>query len=171
MVVNNLRLDVKNKNIFTCMNLKMAGLVFTGLLLVALYFFNRSDVTITGQTNFTVTPIGNSGLLLNSVITFKNPNLLSSTINTISEQFFIEGREVARMNMDLQQGIPGMKESSFPVNVRFSKTDLQRIFGTDTLNATQKAQLQVLGEISFKNMMNSGKITVNQKDSISLPTY
>ncbi len=73
--------------------------------------------------------------------------------------------------MDLKKGIPGIKESSFPVNVRFSKTDLQRIFGTDTLNATQKAQLQVLGEISFKNMMNSGKITVNQKDSISLPTY
>lgn len=169
MVVNNLHYDVKNKNIFTPMNFRIAGLVITGLLLAGLWFFNSSDVSLVGQNNFKAAPVATTGLEIKSVITFNNPNLLSSTIQTINEQFFIEGREVARMNIDLQQGIPGRKETSFPVNVRFSKSDLLRIFGTDSL-IPAKAEVEVTGEIAFKNMLNGGKILVNQKDSLSLPT-
>ena len=142
------------------------GLAIVGALLVALFFLNRKDVTLVKQDTFSATPIGTSGYLLKSVLHLHNPNLLSSTIKVISEKYFIEGREVALMNMEVSQGIPGMKGTSFPVNIRFSKTDLQKIFPKDTLLTHVKAEVYITGEITFENMMSSGKISVNQKDSV-----
>ncbi len=148
------------------MNFRKAGLLIVGIIAIALFFLNRKDVTLVKQDTFSVTPIGGTGYLLKSVLHLNNPNLLSSTIKTISEKYFIEGREVARMNMEISQGIPGLKETSFPVNVRFSKTDLMRIFSDDTLLTSVRAEVNIVGEITFENMMSSGTISVNQKDSV-----
>lgn len=153
------------------MNFKRVGILIAVVLAIGIYFLNRAEITLTKQDAFSVTPIGETGYLLKSVLHLNNPNLLSSTIKTITEKYFIEGREVARMNMDISQGIPGLKETSFPVNVRFSKTDLQNIFPDDTVIQDIKAQVTVTGEITFQNVVGGGTITVNQKDSvlISLP--
>ena len=167
--VYKLRTDVKNKNIFTRMNIRKAGFVIIGVLLVALYFLNRKDIELVKQDSFTVTPIGNSGYQLSSTIHINNPNLLSSTIKTISEKFFIEGKEVALLNIELERGIPGLKETSFAVNVRFSKNDLQPIFLDDTLLTSVKATISVTGDINFQNLMTGGKTSFTQKDSITIP--
>jgi hypothetical protein len=171
MVVNNLQGDVKNKNTFTPMNFRKIGLLGFLIILVAIYFLNRSDLQVTTQNNFSSAPIGNAGYELNSVLVIKNPNLLSSTIKTITESYFIEGREVARMNIDLDRGIPGLKETSFPINVRFGKADLERVFGTDTIARTIKAEVAVTGEITYRNMMNGGKTLVNIKDSVTITGF
>ncbi len=156
------------------MNFRRAGLVIVIVIMVALFFLNRKDVTLVKQDNFSVTPIGETGYLMSSVLRLNNPNLLSSTIKIISQKYFIEGREVALMNVEVNQGIPGMKETSFPVNVRFSKEDLLDIFPKDSTlcwysaGSTIKAEVIITGEITFANMMSSGKISVNQKDSITI---
>ena len=148
------------------MNFKGAGIIIAVALAVGIYFLNRENITLNKQDTFSVSSIGGSGYLLKSVLHLNNPNLLSSTIKTISEKYFIEGREVALMNMEINQGIPGRKETSFPVNVRFSKADLQSIFPNDTLTSYIKAEVTVTGEITFQNVVGSGTITVNQKDSV-----
>ncbi len=153
------------------MKIKRVGLVMAVVLGVVLFFLNRSDVTLTKQDTFSVTPIGNTGYQLKSVLHLHNPNLLSSTIKTISEKFYIEGREVAILNTEISQGIPGLKETTFPVTVRFSKADLLRIFLNDSLLTNFKAEINIIGEITFENLMSSGKIPVNQKDSVIISVF
>ena len=148
------------------MKLKRVGILIAVVLAVIIYLFNRADVELTKQDTFSVASIGGTGFLLKSELHLNNPNLLSSTIKTITEKYFIAGREVARMNMEINQGIPGRKETSFPISVRFSKADIQAIFPDDTVLTDVKAEVTVTGEITFQNVVGGGTIKVNQKDSV-----
>lgn len=148
------------------MKFKRVGILIAVVLAVIIYLFNRADVELTKQDTFSVASIGGTGFLLKSELHLNNPNLLSSTIKTITEKYFIAGREVARMNMEINQGIPGRKETSFPISVRFSKADIQAIFPDDTLLTDVKAEVTVTGEITFQNVVGGGTIKVNQKDSV-----
>ena len=148
------------------MTLKRVGILIAVVLAVIIYLFNRADVELTKQDTFSVASIGGTGFLLKSELHLNNPNLLSSTIKTITEKYFIAGREVARMNMEINQGIPGRKETSFPISVRFSKADIQAIFPDDTVLTDVKAEVTVTGEITFQNVVGGGTIKVNQKDSV-----
>ncbi len=148
------------------MKFKRVGILIAVVLAVIIYLFNRADVELTKQDTFSVASIGGTGFLLKSELHLNNPNLLSSTIKTITEKYFIAGREVARMNMEINQGIPGRKETSFPISVRFSKADIQAIFPDDTVLTDVKAEVTVTGEITFQNVVGGGTIKVNQKDSV-----
>ena len=148
------------------MKFKRIGILIAVVLAVIIYLFNRADIELTKQDTFSVAPIGGTGYLLKSELHLNNPNLLSSTIKTITEKYFIAGREVARMNMEINQGIPGRKETSFPVSIRFSKADIQAIFPDDTILTNVKAEVTVTGEITFQNVVGGGTISVNQKDSV-----
>ncbi|HLP53090.1 MAG TPA: LEA type 2 family protein [Chitinophagales bacterium] len=150
------------------MDIKKAGLVIVGVLLVGLFLFNRSDVSLTKQDAFTITPIGANGYELHSTLHFYNPNLLSSTIKEISENFYINGRSIAIMKMEIAQGIPGRKETSFPVTVRFNRNDLKQLF-PDSAVGLVKGEVSVTGEITFSNMFGGGKISVEQNDSLTIP--
>jgi LEA14-like dessication related protein len=151
------------------MNLKRWGLIIVLVLMGLLFLFNRKDLVLTSQNNFAAVPIGQTGYELNSVIHVNNPNLLSSTVKTISEKFYLNGKSIAILNLEINQGIPGMKETSFPITVRFNKDDLYQIFPADTGVMNISAQITVTGEISFENMMSSGKIQIDQKDSLTIP--
>jgi len=148
------------------MNLRKVGLIAVGLIVVALFLLNRKPVELVKQDAFTATPIANTGYILQSAIHLYNPNLLSATIKTISEKYFIEGREVSIMSMEVNQGIPGMKETTFPTNVRFGVAELDDIFINDCISKSKKVELNVIGEITYESMMSSGKVSVNQKDSV-----
>lgn len=148
------------------MKFKRVGILIAIVLAIIIYLFNRADIELTKQDTFSVAPIGETGYLLKSELHLNNPNLLSSTIITITEKYFIAGREVARMSMEINQGIPGRKETSFPISVRFNKADVQAIFPNDTILTNVKCEVTVTGEITFQNVVGGGTITVNQKDSV-----
>jgi LEA14-like dessication related protein len=150
---------VKN-NSFAAMKIRSAGLVITLVLLLVLIFLNREEVQMMKQTDFTWNRISASGYQLSSVIHLNNPNLLSSTIKTINEKLFINGQEVGELDNELNQGIPGRKETSFPVAIRFAKDEVA------DLNTTGKIEIRMKGEIVFDNLFGGGKTLINQKDSV-----
>lgn len=150
------------------MNIKRAGLLILIVLFAALFLLNRSDVSLVKQDSFSVTPIGANGYELHSTLHFYNPNLLSSTIKTINESYYINGKSVSIMNQELNQGIPGRKETEFPVAVRYSRADMKQ-FLPDSSVGLIKVEVTVTGEITFANMFGGGKILVEQTDSIVIP--
>ena len=89
----------------------------------------------------------------------------SNEIKTIDEKFFISGKQVGVLSYEISLGIPGLKETKFPVSVRFGKEDLPDVFSSGTL-ANSKTEITVTGEIDFHNLTGEGKITVNEKDSV-----
>lgn len=143
------------------MNFRKGGLIIAGILLVATIFLNRSDVQLSSQADFSVTKITASGYELKSVVKLHNPNLLSSTIHSINEKFYLNDIFVGEFNNELEQGIPGRKDTDFPLNIRFSQTDVHELFAGDTL-LQKKCRVTVKGEIVFSNLTGGGKITVNQ---------
>ncbi len=150
------------------MNLKrFAGPAVILVLLGGLYLFNRSDVELSKQDSYNIISLGKDGLELTSDLHLNNPNLLSATIKTIDERYTINGRPVAIFSMEVAQGIPGRKETTLPVSVRFSRADVQQ-FLPDSAVGTTKALLTVTGKIEFSNMFGGGTITVNQQDSIDI---
>jgi len=157
----------KNKNIFTGMNFRRAGLAIVVIIAVALFFLNRKDVTLVKQDSFELLPISVTGDVYKSVIHLHNPNLLSSTIKTIEERYSINGVELARFNMELNQGILGLKETTFPINVRFAKDDYYNAAHADS---SMPSQINVLieGEISFSNLTGGGTIKIYQTETIAV---
>jgi|ERR1043165_184311 LEA14-like dessication related protein len=149
------------------MNIRRFTIVFILALIGILYFLNRKDISLVKQDSFEVVSIGNEGYMLKSVIHLHNPNLLSSTVKTISENFYVNGNKLAIMNMEIEQGIPGMKETEFPVNIRFGKADIESLL-SDTSTHTIKAGVNVKGEIAFQNLFAGGTITVDQQDSVTI---
>ncbi len=149
------------------MNIRRFTIVFMLVLLGILFLLNRKDVTLTKQDGFEVSSIGNEGYLLKSVIHLHNPNLLSSTVKTVSESFYLNGNKIAILNMELNQGIAGMKDAEFPITVRFGRADIETLL-TDTLLHTIKTGINVKGEIQFQNLFNSGSIAVEQQDFVTI---
>ncbi len=158
-------MDVKNKNSFTFMNLRKAGLVITIVLVAALFLLNRKDVTFARQDNFEVQSISATGAEFKSVIHLHNPNLLSSTIKSIDEKFSINGIQIAQLNIELSQGIPGLKETAFPVSVRFIKEDYYKAIRADSI-MPENAEVLMEGEINFENLTGAGKIKIHQTETI-----
>jgi LEA14-like dessication related protein len=150
---------VKN-NSFVGMKIKRVGLVITLVLLLLLIFLNREELRLMKQTDFTWQKISNSGYQVSSVMHLYNPNLLSSTIKKINERLFINGQQVGELDNQIEQGIPGRKETSFPVAIRFSKEDIAG------LNTREKIEIMTRGEIVFENLFGGGTILINRKDSV-----
>jgi len=148
------------------MNFRKSGLVIAGLLLVALLLLNRKDVQLLSQTEFVATKITASGYELKSVLHLKNPNLLSSTINSINEKLYINDLYVGEFSNEIQEGIPGLKETAFPLNIRFTTDDIKSIFSNDSTLLNIPFRITVKGEITFSNLSGGGKISVNQTDSV-----
>ncbi len=147
------------------MNHKRIGLFISLVLAVAVILLNRKDVVLSSQSEFKLVKISTTGYELQSVIHFQNPNLLSATIKSIDEDFYINSVKAGVLSIEINQGIPGRKETSFPVSVRFTTDDWERIFSDSLVHA--KVEVNVKGEINFQNLTGSGKITVNEKQSFS----
>lgn len=142
------------------MNFRRAGLVITILVAVTLLVLNRKQVTLVRQTDFVLKKITTNGYELSWIITMHNPNLLSSTIQKINEKVIVDGTELSELHLELSQGIPGTKETSFPVSIRFENTDVT----FDTLSFP----ILLKGEISFSNLTGGGVIRVNESDTVHL---
>lgn len=147
------------------MKRKGIGLLIVLVLLVILYFLNRADIELTKQDGFAIHRISEDGYELKSVIHLNNPNLLSSTIKTIREEFRVNGVLVGILDMGLGQGIPGRKETTFPIGLRFTDGDLLRQLSADSTG--KGVEVQVSGEIHYGRFIGSGVIKVNQSGTIS----
>ena len=148
------------------MNRRTGGLIIVGVLLVALYFFNRKDVEVITMKPFHLHTISATGGELQSTIVLKNPNLLSSTIKTIHEKFYLNGVLLGIIENDLNQGIPGLKETEFPVSIRFMNVDYQK--GLDAITThNPDTIIKVTGQIEFQNLFKSGKAEVEQQNTIT----
>ena len=137
-----------------------------GVLLVALYFLNRKDIELNPQLPLQVHTISASGGELQAVIKLNNPNLLSSTIKTIHERFTLNGMVLGIIDNELNQGIPGLKETEFPTSIRFSSIDYQKALSLDSLHSDHPV-LTVDGEIEYQNLFKSGKIMVHQSAPVT----
>lgn len=149
------------------MNKRRIGLVIFVVLAAGVVLLNRKNVFLASDGNFKLLKISSAGYELQSVIRLHNPNWLSSTIKTVHEIFYINGKSVGEINLELNQGIPARKQTSFPVSIRFSNEDFRKIFLNDTVMST-KMEISSTGEILFQNLSGGGKISVNEKDSVSI---
>lgn len=155
---------MKNENTFALMNWKRAGWIVAIIIFAAVYFLNRNDIQFIRQDSFKLIPIAESGLELSSIIHLYNPNLLSSTIKRIHEQFLINGIVVGELDNEINQGIPGRKETEFPVSIRFSKEDYEKIMATIPIK--DSIIVTITGEIVYNSFTSSGDVKVNQAYSI-----
>ena len=154
---------------FATMNKRTGGLIVVGIILVVLYFFNRKDIELSPATAFHIHRISATGGELQEVIHLSNPNLLSSTIKTIHEKIYLNGILLGILDNELSQGIPGLKDTEFPVSIRFSNADYQRAVGTDSLGVHNVA-VTIEGEIQFQNLFKSGKIEIHQSAPVTNDT-
>ena len=148
------------------MNRRYIGLIVVGVIVVVLYFLNRKDVEVVSMQPFKMHSISASGGELQGVILLKNPNLLSSTIKSIHEKFYLNGILLGILENDISQGIPGLKESEFPISIRFSNTDYQKALSIDTTHHSDSV-IMVTGDIEFQNLFNSNKAEVKQSAVIT----
>ena len=148
------------------MNFRKAGMVIFGLLLVGLYIFNRKELELRPQQPVQIHTIGTNGGEIQAVITLNNPNLLSSTVKTIHEKFSCNGVLLGIMDNEINQGIPGLKETEFPVSVRFGLADYQKALALDSMHAG-KPTITLSGDIQFQNLFSSGKIEVHQTTTVT----
>lgn len=152
------------------MNFRKIGWVLFLALLLLLYLFNRKQPTLLTQHSFLLSPIGNAGYSLQSILVLHNPNLLSTTIKTISEKYYLDGKEIAILRLAFDRGIPGLKETVLPVNVRLGDGELNKIFRADTSGNARKTDITVTGEISYENLFGGGSFSFSKTDSILIST-
>jgi LEA14-like dessication related protein len=141
------------------MNFKRIGFFFAIILFLAVYLLNRKDVQFMKQDGFKIEPISATGMEFKSVLHLYNPNLLSSTIKKVHERFIINGVLVGELDNEINQGIPGRKETEFPVSIRFTKEQYDSVIGNTPLIP---ATIQVEGEVVYNNFTSSGEVKVNQ---------
>jgi LEA14-like dessication related protein len=150
------------------MKQKGLGILIAALIGLGLVLVNRNDLEVKGQDNFLIRKISSSGYELQSTIRLYNPNLLSSTIQTIEEDFRINGQTVSILKMQPEQGIPGRKETAFPVMVRMDVETFNKAFPSDSIAGTEPLQASVTGTITYKNFTGGGSIPVNSSATINL---
>lgn len=143
------------------MNKKLGGIVVTALLVIGVMLLNRREVLFQGQDNFVLKKISSTGYELQSVIKLKNNNLLSSTIQNLDEKFYLNDTLIFIMHMELQQGIPGMKETTFPIMVRFNMDSLSEF---DTFN------IRAEGNADYKNFTGGGNLQLKAAATVKLNT-
>ncbi|MES2620528.1 MAG: LEA type 2 family protein, partial [Bacteroidota bacterium] len=117
------------------------------------------------QTDLEWRKISLSAYELSSVIHLQNPNLLSSTIKTIDERFFINGKQIGELSNAIGQGIPGRKETTFPVKVRIPKDEIPSFY-LDSIRVPQPIEINIKGEIVFENLFGGGKVLIDQKNTV-----
>ena len=148
------------------MNIRKLGFVVIGVILIVLYFLNKKDVELNPQLTLQMHNLSTSGGELQAIIRLNNPNLLSSTIKSIHEKFYLNGVAIGIVDNELNQGIPGLKETAFPTSIRFRSSDYQQALTVDSAH-TGKAVITVDGEILFQNLFTSGKINVHQSAPVT----
>lgn len=146
------------------MNFRRAGLFIVIILLALLAIFNHSAVELVGQKNNSLHSISTNGLQLESSVVLHNPNILSSTIKKIHESFFLNNTVVGTFDQEINQGIPGRKDTELPLNIRFSKSDFPNLF-TDS---TKQVNLHIEGEIYYQNIISGGTVKVNETSGVAL---
>ena len=67
--------------------------------------------------------------------------------------------------MELEQGIPGRKVTSFPVSLRIPVADLMDVISD---SSQQSVLLEIEGEVEYRNFTSGGKIKVQVRDSVVL---
>lgn len=150
------------------MNQKGIGILIAVLLGLGLVLLNRSELVLTRQDNFLIRKISASGYEIQSTIRIYNPNLLSSTIETIEEEFRLNGQVVSILKMQPGLGIPGRKETSFPVMVRMDIETFNKVFPARPITDTTPVEITVKGEIVFKNFTGGGNLPVSSNATITL---
>lgn len=149
------------------MNLRHIGLAVAGIILVVLLLLNRKDIQPTKQTNWHLQRVTNETFDIKSDLSIYNPNLLSSTIKVVREKIFVNGIAVGNFYNELEQGISGRNETTFPISVRISKQDLNRALGIKGI-VTKKAPVSVRTEIKFSNFSGSGSVQITLNDTLSI---
>lgn len=143
------------------------GILIAILLGLGLVVLNRKDLELVTQDKFLVRKISASGYELQSYITINNPNLLSSTIEVIEEEYRINGHVVSIMKIQLDQGIPGLKETGFPITVRFDSETFKAAFPSDSLFANAKT-VDVTGKITYHNFTGGGTLEIKIQDELNI---
>ncbi len=143
---------------------RIYGILIVLALVAGLWFFNRSEITLTTQDNFELLPIGTNGWELKSVLHINNPNMLSVTVNTIREQFYINGTPVGQLDMGVNRGIPGHKETELPVSIRFTVEALAALIADTMVGPTP---IKVTGTISYNKLVGEGQLEVSQSGKLN----
>lgn len=141
------------------MSKKRLGLIGFIVIFAAAWYFNRKGPELRAQDEIQLKPIGSTGIELNSTIHLYNPNLLSVTIGRVHERFYIKGKLMGELDAQLSQGIPGLKETEFPVNIRFEKELLDKAMARDSGSNT--IQVAIDGEITYEHFVSSGILKVH----------
>ncbi|MCS6935331.1 MAG: LEA type 2 family protein, partial [Chitinophagales bacterium] len=144
---------------FCSMKFRYAGLLVAIAGFALLYTFNRSALEFVAQESFALNPVGNSGWECSSILKLHNPNLLSATLVSIEEAYRINGTEIAILNHEMNQTLPGQKTSRFPVSVRFARGDIP----FDSI-----ALLSVTGKVHYRSMFREGNLTIQIDTAIKL---
>lgn len=147
------------------MNSKYIGWLVFIVLLLLVVLLNRGSISLTGQDSFVLQPLSSTGYVLQSEIHLNNPNLLSGTVKSIHEEFRLNGVLLGVLDQEINQGIPGRKESGFPVSIRFAKEDYDRAIRRDSSTAAKPA-IKVEGNIVYSNLISGGEIRVNQVSEV-----
>jgi hypothetical protein len=144
---------------------KLIPLLIFIIPLILIIYLNRGDINLSAEKNLKLLAVDTSGYMIQSVIVLNNPNLLSATVKTIRERFSIDNVLVGVIDNELNQGIPGRKESEFPVNIRFPKNILEAVADTHT-TADGTGELTTEGEVIYSTMTGQG--TVKIKSSVTV---
>jgi LEA14-like dessication related protein len=142
---------------------RLIGILIAVLIGAVLILMNREELQLASQSPFLLKQINGTGYELQSQLKLYNPNLLSSTVQEIHETFKLNGTTAAILNMQVEQGIAGRKETSFPVMVRFDKATFEKVFPDSVLTGTE-VPVEITGEITYKNFTVSGVVNVSIKD-------
>lgn len=146
------------------MKKRLWGIGIVVVLAFVLFLFNRGEVQVVKQDNLQLQALGSSGYQLNSTLRLHNPNFLSSTLVTLHEEYKLNNVTVAILNQELNQGIPGLKESAFPLSIRFTTADLQAAVKDSIFPAS--LPLTIAGKLEYHNVMNSGTANIFFVDTV-----
>ena len=133
------------------MNMRIVGILIAAILFALIYLFNRQPVSLSGFEKWKNSAIGNNGIILSSNITFHNPNFLSATIQEINLNIAAGGVPVARFQHLPEQGIPGKKDSNFPITVRYETNDSTTV---------TESKITVTGFVTYRNFSRSDTILI-----------
>lgn len=148
------------------MKFKGTGILVAALVGLFVVVLNRKELRMVDRPTFTLVPIGSSGFELQSVIRLYNPNFLSSTVQVIHEDFRLNGHLIGVLKMQINQGIPGQKNTEFPLTIRFDKEAFYKVFPQDTLIENSPVEVYAQGDITYRNFTGGGELKVNAKDTI-----
>ncbi len=147
------------------MKKRIGGVLLLVILFLGIVLLNRKGVQLQSQHGSQLRRLSASGYELVTVADFNNPNLLSSTLISLHEKFYINGKSVGILHMEPEQGIPGRKVTSFPVSLRIPASDLEHVLADSSVPIVL---LNIEGEIAYRNFTGGGKMNVQISDSVRI---